>query len=71
MLEAGAIGAVSTHGLELASTDELQRAARQVHFRETVESDGAEGLMSFDYVLREGPATSANALRLVELVGLG
>lgn len=71
LLEAGAIGAVSTHDLELASTDELQRAARQVHFRETVESDGAEGLMSFDYVLREGPATSANALRLVELVGLG
>ena len=71
LLGAGAIGAVSTHDLELADTQELKQAARLVHFRETVEGEGRDGRMSFDYVLREGPATSANALRLVELVGLG
>lgn len=71
LLSAGAIGAVSTHDLELADTDELRQAARLVHFRETVEGSGRDAVMSFDYMLREGPATSANALRLVELVGLG
>jgi hypothetical protein len=27
--------------------------------------------MSFDYLLRPGPATTTNALRLLEAVGLG
>lgn len=71
LLAAGAIGAVSTHDLELADTAELRAAARLVHFRETVEGEGRGARMTFDYRLREGPATSANALRLVELVGLG
>ena len=42
--------------------------ARLVHFRETI--SGSEPAMTFDYRLRPGLATSTNALRLMQLVGL-
>ena len=41
-----------------------------VHFRETVHPEGHEPAMTFDYRLRDGVATSTNAMKLVELVGL-
>ena len=70
LLASRAIGAISTHDLTLADTPALAAAARAVHFREQL-SDGAQGArMTFDYVLRPGLATSANALKLVELMGL-
>jgi DNA mismatch repair ATPase MutS len=66
----GALGAVSTHDLTLADSPEMARVARPVHFTETI-TDGAGGpKMSFDYKLRPGLATSRNALRLMEIVGL-
>ncbi|HEX2163680.1 MAG TPA: MutS family DNA mismatch repair protein, partial [Thermoanaerobaculia bacterium] len=68
----GAIGAVSTHDLELGDLPEIAAAAVPVHFRETVHPPGTPGPpMSFDYRLRPGPATTTNALRLLEMVGLG
>jgi len=70
LVELGAIGAVTTHDLALAGVAELQEAAIPVHFRETVHP-GREQALSFDYRLREGVATSTNALRLMEIVGLG
>ncbi|HEY8446500.1 MAG TPA: hypothetical protein VIL01_05275 [Thermomicrobiales bacterium] len=71
LVESDAIGAVSTHDLALVDDPDLEGLARTVHFRETVE-DGPEGpRMTFDYRLRPGLATSTNALRLLELVGLG
>jgi len=72
LLAEDAIGAVSTHDLGLAETPALQPAARPVHFRETL-AGGGDGapVMTFDYVLRPGPATSANALALVRMMGLG
>ncbi len=71
LIAAGAIGAVTTHDLELATTLDLAAAARLVHFREVLDGTATEARMDFDYLLRPGPATSANAMRLVELVGLG
>ena len=71
LLQVGAIGAVSSHDLSLADTPPLRGAARAVHFRETLASGPDGATMTFDYLLRPGPATSANALRLVEMVGLG
>jgi hypothetical protein len=65
-----AIGAISTHDLELANAEPLASAAVPVHFRETIHPEGHEPPMTFDYVLREGVATSTNALKLVRLVGL-
>lgn len=66
LLDAGAIGAMTTHDLNLASEEPLKSAAHLVHFTEIVE----EGTMRFDYRLREGLATSRNALRLMELIGI-
>jgi len=66
LLDAGAIGAMTTHDLNLAGEEPLQSAAHLVHFTEIVES----GTMRFDYRLREGLATSRNALRLMELIGI-
>jgi hypothetical protein len=67
LLDAGAIGAITTHDLSVASQPPLDRAARLVHFTEAV--DG-EGKMSFDYRLRRGLATSRNALRLMQMIGI-
>jgi DNA mismatch repair ATPase MutS len=68
LLAHGAIGAVSTHDLTLATAPELAEVARCVHFREEVGVDGV--VMRFDYRLRPGLATSTNALRLMELIGV-
>ncbi len=71
LIELGAIGAVTTHDLQLADAEVLTRAAQHVHFQEdfTRAADGKPS-MRFDYRLRPGRATSSNALKLLELVGL-
>ncbi|MDE0075518.1 MAG: hypothetical protein OXU32_16305 [Gammaproteobacteria bacterium] len=69
LLRSGAIGAVTTHDLSLADAEDLNMRAVPVHLTESV-GDENEGL-TFDYRLRTGIATSTNALRLLELVGLG
>lgn len=82
LLDLGAIGAVTTHDLEILGEtgsrtgDEPERGvaavARPIHFRETVHprpGGGAE--MTFDYRARPGLAPTRNALRLLEAVGLG
>ena len=71
LMERPAIGALSTHDLELGGVPEIARAAVPVHFRETVAPPGSDGPpMTFDYRLRPGPATTTNALRLLAAVGL-
>ena len=70
LIRAGAIGAVTTHDLSLAAGGGLQAAARPVHFSEQFHRAAGETVMTFDYRLRPGLATSANALALLELVGL-
>ena len=70
LIEQGAIGAVSTHDLTLGEGG-LAARAQAVHFTERfVPGDGGTA-MTFDYRLRPGLATSVNALKLVELMGLG
>lgn len=65
-----AVGAVSTHDLDMADSAELRTAAAPIYFTESV-SSGADGpAMTFDYTARPGIATSTNALRLMEIVGL-
>ena len=72
LMHSGAIGAISTHDLELADDGELQAVAETVHFRETIHP-GADGKdqMTFDYQMRKGVSPTTNALRLLEMVGLG
>ncbi|HYU33178.1 MAG TPA: DNA mismatch repair protein MutS [Thermoanaerobaculia bacterium] len=69
LLKSGAIGAVSSHDLQVAEIPELSAASRPVHFRETLHP-GEETAMTFDYRMRPGIATTTNALKLMELVGL-
>jgi hypothetical protein len=67
LLDHGALGAVSTHDLELADlTGPLASRVRNVHFEEQVDGD----TMTFDYRLREGVVKSSNALRLMHQLGL-
>jgi hypothetical protein len=68
LLERGAFGIVTTHDMELCRlTPELMERVTQAHFRESVQNEQ----MTFDYQLRQGPVTAGNALRLMQLVGLG
>jgi DNA mismatch repair ATPase MutS len=71
LLKAGAIGAITTHDLALASESSLERAAVAVHFTEHFEPGDDGPIMRFDYRLRPGPATSSNALALLRIMGLG
>jgi hypothetical protein len=71
LVERRAIGAVTTHDLELATEPSLAAAAQPVHFRESVQTEEDGLVMTFDYKLRPGVATSTNALKLMEIVGLG
>jgi DNA mismatch repair ATPase MutS len=66
----GAIGAVSTHDLTLAGAPAVAAAAVPVHFSERFERGPDGPTMTFDYKLRPGIATSTNALKLMEVVGL-
>ena len=67
LLEAGAIGAMTTHDLNLAGEEPLKTSAQLVHFTEIVDE---QGTMRFDYRLRPGLATSRNALRLMQMIGI-
>jgi hypothetical protein len=67
LLDAGAIGAMTTHDLALAGEEPLRSSAALAHFTEQV---GSDGTMTFDYRLRAGLATSTNALRLMQAIGI-
>jgi hypothetical protein len=67
LLDAGAIGVMTTHDLNLANEEPLKSSAVLVHFTETVDD---RGNMAFDYRLRDGLATSRNALRLMQMIGI-
>jgi hypothetical protein len=70
LLAAKAIGAVTTHDLTLAEDSSLDDAAHRVHFTEHFEQRDGAMTMTFDYHLRPGLATSANALKLLAMIGL-
>lgn len=53
----------ATHDREL--TWRLSGAYRNYHFQETLTADGVQ----FDYALRDGPANTQNAIRLLGLLG--
>ena len=57
--------------LSLASLEEdTGGAVRNVHFTEVVDA-AAQGEMRFDYLLRDGPVVTTNALRLMNDGGIG
>jgi len=67
LLEAGAVGMVTTHDLALTEISAaLGARIKNVHFEDQVEN----GEMKFDYRLREGVVTKSNAIELMRIVGL-
>jgi hypothetical protein len=66
LVRSGAVGMVTTHDLALARLADSLPAARNVHFEDHLEN----GVMAFDYRLKEGVVTKSNALELMRAVGL-
>ena len=67
LVERGAVGLVTTHDLALAEiADRLAPRAANVHFADHLE----DGVLSFDYTMREGVVRHSNALALMRSVGL-
>jgi DNA mismatch repair ATPase MutS len=67
LVEAGAIGMVTTHDLALAEMEALpQGAMKNMHFQDQI----VDGQMRFDFTLREGVAMKSNGVELMRLIGL-
>jgi hypothetical protein len=67
LVEAGAVGLVTTHDLALAGiVDELGGKASNVHFADRFDA----GTLEFDYTLRPGVVRNSNAVALMRAVGL-
>jgi hypothetical protein len=67
LLEAAAIGLVTTHDLALTHlADRLASRAANVHFADHF----ADGQMTFDYRMRPGVCPSSNGLALMRAVGI-
>jgi DNA mismatch repair ATPase MutS len=60
------LGLISTHDLELVTLEEKLPDIRNYHFKEDV----VNGEMVFDYILREGPCPTTNALKIMQMEGL-
>ena len=68
LVDAGAIGIVSTHDLALtAIPDAMAGRAINAHFEDQLES----GRLVFDYKLKPGIVQTSNALELMRSIGLG
>lgn len=67
LLAAGAVGLVTTHDLTLTQIAEsLQGQSANIHFADHFR----DGVMTFDYQLRQGVVQNSNALALMRAVGL-
>ena len=71
LLQYGAAGFISTHDLDLADAPEVKATSQVVHFREFFETVDGKEVMRFDYRIRPGSTPTTNALKLLNLVGLG
>jgi hypothetical protein len=67
LLDAGAIGLISTHDLALTNIGgPYDQRLRNIHLQDEI----ADGKMKFDYKLREGVVTHSNGIELMRLIGL-
>jgi hypothetical protein len=67
LLSTGAFGLLTTHDLALTSLESDVPGVRNFHLRETV---GPLGRLEFDYLLRNGPCPTTNALIIMQQAGL-
>jgi hypothetical protein len=67
LVEAGAIGMVTTHDLALSEMEAIpQGAMKNMHFQDQI----VDGQMRFDFTLRDGVAMKSNGVELMRLIGL-
>ena len=66
LVQAGAIGIVTTHDLALAEMEGLSGGLENMHFQDQI----VDGEMQFDFRLREGAAMRSNGVELMRLIGL-
>lgn len=66
LIEKDGVGVVATHDLELVQLGDEFATIHNYHFRDDV----SDGKMNFDYLLREGPCPTTNALKIMALEGL-
>ena len=66
LVQAGAIGIVTTHDLALAEMEGLSGGLVNMHFQDEI----VDGEMRFDFRLREGAAMRSNGVELMRLIGL-
>lgn len=64
--ERGALGLATTHDLALTAMQGLEGCLRNVHFDDRIDN----GVITFDYKLRDGVVTKSNALELMRSIGL-
>jgi ABC-type multidrug transport system fused ATPase/permease subunit len=70
LMTKNAIGAVSTHDLDLVTHPSIAAGCRAVYFRESFVNEGPETRMVFDYLMRPGVAPTTNVPFLLKAVGL-
>lgn len=72
LLSSGAAGVITTHDAKVGDVADLPAMARvaHAHFTDAVSPDGDGVRMTFDYVIRDGAATTTNALRILGALGL-
>ncbi|HSE21149.1 MAG TPA: hypothetical protein VLB68_05805 [Pyrinomonadaceae bacterium] len=61
-----AMGLIATHDLELTKLADNIAGISNFHFREEI----GDGKMVFDYLLRDGPCPTTNALKIMRIEGL-
>jgi DNA mismatch repair ATPase MutS len=66
LIGAAGVGLIATHDLELATLGSQQPLVVNYHFSDRFE----DGKLVFDYLLKPGPSTTTNALKIMEMEGL-
>lgn len=66
LVQAGAIGILTTHDLSLTHMEHEDGTLRNMHFQDAI----VDGKMQFDFLLREGVVTRSNGVELMRLIGL-
>lgn len=70
LLDSGASGIITTHDPQIAEVGDPARV-RQAHFTDSIVPGDDAVSMTFDYTIKSGPATTTNALRILQRLGLG
>ncbi len=66
LIKNNGVGLIATHDLELVELAQTYSTIQNYHFKEEV----SDNKMTFDYLLRQGPCPTTNALKIMKIEGL-